>query len=287
MNTGRVSDFMLERYRLEELDLVDRKTVNEALAIDKGLHSRLKSLDESDEELHRLYPMEQLLERTGSCRAGSRQTRFSEARSKPFPEKKIRKINRRFTGIAVIFIACVLLPALYLSRGIERRGAGSQDLAFDQLPDRMKGSLPTDSVLSLYLKGEEEAPFSGQELLGEGNTVQLAYNTPPGAEYYGVIYSIDGRSEVTMHYPYSRTGSSLLVSGRRTFLKESYTLDDAPAYEVFVMVISKKPLNVMEVLGEARRIAESTGLMDSKSIDEKSRMAFPGCAVETLTVLKE
>jgi hypothetical protein len=143
--------------------------------------------------------------------------------------------------------------------------------------DRTKGLadlLPVE--LSLYLKGEEEVVLSDQTVLEKGNTVQLAYTVPAGTEHYGVIFSVDGRAAVTMHYPYRKGQSSLLVSGKRTFLDEAYILDDAPDYEIFVMVVSEKPLDVDEILGEAQTI-----------IEEKNNAAFADCEVETITIFKK
>jgi hypothetical protein len=85
-----------------------------------------------------------------------------------------------------------------------------------------------------------------------------------------------------MHYPYRRGQSSLLVSGRRTFLNEAYILDDAPDHEVFVFVVSEEPLNVDNVLHEARVIAGEP----KTGIEEKCKTVFAHYEVETLTILK-
>ena len=96
-----------------------------------------------------------------------------------------------------------------------------------------------------------------------------------------------------MHYPYRREQSSLLISGKKTFLDEAYTLDDAPDYEVFVLLVSGKALDVEAVLQDAQRIAKSVDLLsiDLGSAEGKmaafgSITAFEECELETLTVLK-
>jgi hypothetical protein len=133
--------------------------------------------------------------------------------------------------------------------------------------------------------------------LTEGNTIQLAYTVPAESRHYGVIFSIDGRSVVTMHYPYRLGQSSLMVSGRRTLLREAYTLDDAPYFEIFVMVISEKPLNTETILERAQEFAallpttenmNVSELSDAASIfiEEKSKAAFENCHVEIVTMLK-
>jgi hypothetical protein len=173
------------------------------------------------------------------------------------------------------------LPLVYSIRNVEARNSSQ---------DRAKGAVLAGAELSLFLKGGMEIPLADHALLGEGDTVQLAYTASTG-ERYGVIFSIDGRSLVTMHYPYWKGQSSLLVSGKRTFLEEAYTLDDAPDYEVFVMVVSEEPLDAEAVLRKAQMIAANSGFpeiksQDVKSIEDKSRAAFESCEVETVTVLK-
>ena len=255
---------MLERYRLGELDSEDQKAVNEALAADGELRSQLAKLEESDRELRLRYP-------AGHFGLDSRASR----RGLKLPGKRVM----RFARIAAVVLVCIMLPVVYFLRS----GTGvysGVSVAAGSPVDRAKGSVPAGAELSLYLKDDPEIPLSDQTVLREGSTVQLAYTTPAGAEYYGVIFSIDGRSEVTMHYPYRRGMSSLLVSGRRTFLNEAYTLDDAPDYELFVMVISALPLDADTVIREAQRIA-GTSVGRSQLIE-----TFEGCEVEIVSVLK-
>ena len=125
-------------------------------------------------------------------------------------------------------------------------------------------------------------------LLAEGSTVQLAYTVPIGEEYYGVIFSIDGRSEVTMHYPYRMGQSPLLVSGRQTLLNEAYTLDDAPGYEIFVMVVSTEALEAASVLRTARSIAVKAAgsAVPEAAIKEECAGLFSDCDIKIATVLK-
>jgi hypothetical protein len=261
MNGNKVSAFMLERYRLGELSPEEINIVDEALAADSGLHSRLKNLDESDRELRLLYPPESL--------------GLSGIKSFGNTRKRVTNLAR----IAALVLVCILLPVLYLLRTGPESSTGIAQR--DSLTDRAKGSVLQGAELSLYLEGNPDI-LSDQAVLTEGDTVQLAYTIPAG-EHYGVIFSIDGRSEVTMHYPYRRGQSSILVSGRKTFLDEAYTLDDAPDYEVFVMVISGEPLDTDAVLREARRITRVSGL---KFVEAESREAFEGCDVEIISVLK-
>lgn len=279
MKTGKISAFMLERYRLGELSPEDQNAVRENMALDEDLRSRLESLDKSDRELRIRYPAEFF------------NLKSPESRKMRFAGSKARIRPALLARIAALVLICILLPVIYFVRNgpgsglIDRNNSAAYTDASGvggYSGDRVKGLAVTGSELALYLKGDGENTLPNQAILREGNTVQLAYTAPAG-EHYGVIFSIDGRSVVTMHYPYRAGQSSLLVSGKRTFLDESYTLDDAPDYEIFVFVVSGKALDPEAVLKEAQKMA---GVSDLRSIEEKSREAFKDCEVETVTVLK-
>ena len=285
MENSRISNFMLERYRLGELLPEDMKALEEALANDENVRSRLIILDESDRELRKRYPAE-FLKLESSLPAKIRLQLMGKrlfARAARLPG---------FGKIAAAILLCFALPLVYYLRFYNRTEAYSGAIA-ESPAERAKGAALSQVELSVFLKGDSEILLNDQAVVGEGNTVQLAYTAPAG-DRYGVIFSIDGRSEVTMHYPYRKGQSSLLVSGKRTFLSEAYTLDDAPFYEVFVMLVSEKPLNAEAVLLEAQSIAKTEDLasVDLRSDEGKKQVfgthaVFDNCEVKTLKVLKK
>ena len=271
---ARVSDFMLKRYRHGELSPEDKEAVETALSGDDSLRLRLGKQDESDRELRLQYPAENFF-----ANGLSEKTRVF-----PFARKKAAII-----GLAAAVLAGILIPLLFftLSKDLPRGSTTGIPVASLPNADRSKGLNSSGPELSIYLKSDTEIQLADQAVLGEGNTIQLAYTAPAGAEHYGVIFSIDGRSVVTAHYPYDKGQSSLLVSGRKTFLDEAYTLDDAPDYEVFVLVVSEDPLDAETVLDKARGLAGNIKKADILSVREKSMAVYKGCEVETVTVLKK
>ena len=277
--TANISEFMLERYRLGECEEEDKQTVEKALAEDGNLRSELKQLEESDRELLQRYPdlFFGLRNIPGTDYKGSSNRRF------PKHEQTGAGKRRLFTLIAAALLAGIIFPALHFLYNGAVNSSGAEDL----FGDRAKGNSLKGTELYVYLKGEEKNPLADQAVLREGSTVQLAYTTPPDNEYYGVIFSIDGRSLVTMHYPYRKGQSSLLVSGKVTFLDEAYILDDAPDYEIFIFVVSENPLDAEAVLEEAQAIAGEIKKPDTRFLKEKSKMAFRDCEVETVTALKK
>ncbi|MCL2479859.1 MAG: hypothetical protein FWF22_10175 [Treponema sp.] len=264
MKEMKISSFLLERYRLGELDPDDNLKVRNALAADPQLRSSLEQLDESDRELRQRYPFESL---------GLPKTDLSKPKVKPFPA------IYRIGIIAAAVVLCALFPVLHY---VQNSRTAAEAASF--LPDRPKGTGRSSAELSIYLKGSED-PLADQSLLREGNTVQLAYTAPAGDKLYGVIFSIDGRSQVTMHYPYRKGQSSQLVSGRKTFLTEAYTLDDAPDYELFIMVISDKPLDSDAILAQAGILAKG-GAPVLKILEENSSAVFKNYKISFAAIRK-
>jgi len=287
--TRRVSTLLLERYRLGEVSAKERKSVEAELAADGELRGRYELLNDSDRELRLRHPFESL-----DVQAALHDTAVPAANPHRFRSNERKRFftpGRIWGFCAAGLLLCVLFPSLYYLRG-QAIGAKSEtgtSLVPGAGADRVKGT-GTKTELSLYLKGNtvqsadpesSGAKLRDKTLLRAGNTVQLSYTTPPGAAYYGVIFSIDGRSTVTLHYPYRANLKPALVAGKRTFLSEAYTLDDAPLFETFFMVVSQSPLDTDEVLRTARELA-----MDPKTALGKSAAAFEGCEVETITVQK-
>jgi hypothetical protein len=249
----RVSVLMLERYNLGEVTGEEKALVEAALAGDAGLAERLGELRRSDADIRR-GP-------AGLTAAGAKPRRRNRAEG-----------PRLFLVWGLGAAALALFTALPLFRAGQFSGLSGE---------RIKGS--ADAVeLRAYLKTEgEQAVPADQAVLREGNTVQLAY-TVNGEGRYGVIFSIDGRSAVTLHYPYAPGADTRLVTGKRTLLEESYTLDDAPDYEMFFFVIGDEPLDTPEILDSARYLARNP-----QTALEQSRSVFEPYELKTLTLRKE
>jgi hypothetical protein len=265
------SALLLERYHLGEVTAEERAALEAALAEDPALAASLAALEQSDREIRRQYP-----------------------RTPVFPERPRKPLGGGLPApvwglCAAALILAVALPALFLLRGPAGFAAGSP------LMDRIKGNAgvygPEGSFaeLSVYLKS---GPRSGQEpeeavlpdgaVLHEGNTIQLAYMVSGKAEQYGVIFSIDGRSALTVHYPYREGQSARLITGRRIALEEAYTLDDAPEYEIFFFVVSDRPLDPGEILKSAGELARNP----AASLEAGKRV-FQQYLLRTIKIRKE
>ncbi len=259
MDNAGISNLMLERYKLGELNLEEKAFVDKRIESDPELRNRLSDLKRSDFEFLNQYPADVILNRSHG------------------------KAKKRNT-FAIISGICA--AALFV--GISFPIFWNQVNSVNVNGDRAKGAAPLvqpdETKLSVYLKnGPESAAYEGLPL-HQGSTIQLAY-TVPGVRY-GVIFSVDGRSAVTLHYPYSLNGNTQLVADKQTALEEAYMLDDAPNYEVFFFVVSKTPLNTQSIIDNAESIANQVRQEPQKIIDE-SRRIFRNYEVKSVYLRKE
>jgi hypothetical protein len=265
---SRVSALLLERYNLGEVTGAERARVESALAGDEALAERLRLIRQSD----------------GAIRDQFRGQLRSRLRGDQTGPGKPRQRRRALVWTLCAFSAAALflVVALPLYRGAGSGAAGAaRELAGGG--DRIKGSADA-AELRAYLKaGGGQTPLVDQASLREGDTIQLAYtvNSQPGSRY-GVIFSIDRRSTVTVHYPYRLDTDTRLLTGRRIFLEEAYTLDDAPDYEVFFFVIAAAPLDISTILDAARQLARNP----ETALEQAPRL-FQNYELKTLILRKE
>lgn len=248
MNEVRVSAFLLERYHIGEVTDEEKCQVEEAVSKDESLAKALAELDYKDDDFYQRFPFEIFFPTSHP---------LHNKHHVKLRRNKLRMVPRYVWGIcAAALVLIAVLPLMVIRNPVNEE--------FEEFGERMKGAVSDNSSieLSIYLResfGGDIIRLSDNAGIREGNTIQLAYrvtvtNTNTD-EKHGVIFSIDGRSLITMHYPYSQWQSTLLVSGRLVPLAEAFTLDDAPDYEIFFFVVGDAPLDVMYILNNARYIA--------------------------------
>ena len=118
---------------------------------------------------------------------------------------------------------------------------------------RLKGMLPE---LNIYRKQKDYVEeIANHQLVSNYDVLQLRYQ---GAGYqFGVIFSIDGRGQVTLHFPANEVESTRIQSEGNVALPYAYELDDAPGFERFFLLVSHSSLNVDEILKKGNVLANS------------------------------
>jgi len=115
---------------------------------------------------------------------------------------------------------------------------------------RSKGLSPE---LSIYIdKNNSPAELFNNDFVYESDLIQLTYNA--AGNKYGIIFSIDGRGVITLHYPVNEDSSPLIDPNGSHSLPFSYELDDAPEFERFYFVSSKQNFDINTILKSAKDI---------------------------------
>src|SRR5262245_24409170 len=218
MSEPRIPDVTLERYRLGELPPADAARIDDRLGREPALQARLAALERSDVEIRR----------TAVIRP--------PAVAAPAP---LRRSRARWLIPAVAGLAAALLVTFVTPRTAERSD------------DRIKGMRP---ALALYRR-----TAAGSESLADGavarpgDLVRVGYRAAGHA--YGVIFSIDGRGNLTMHLPTAGDRAARLGRDATVLLDAAYELDDAPLWERFYFVTGDVPFVVTPVVDAVRHAA--------------------------------
>lgn len=114
---------------------------------------------------------------------------------------------------------------------------------------RSKGLLPALEIARL--QGGKTPPLSPGDVVGAGDLVQVRMRAADAR--YGVVVSLDGRGDVTRHFPDDDDTSLPTTTASLPF---SFELDDAPVFERFVFVTSASPLDVDMVVAAVKALAK-------------------------------
>lgn len=216
-----IQDWMLERYRLNELAPAERAEVDRALAADPQVRARLDALEaDSQETLIRFTP-----------RAVA--TEVQRRSSAPRPER------RAFFPVPALALAAVVLLGV-VTVVLTRRPPVDDIL--------VKGAGPTLRVFR-QTAAEPQRLFDGAKVRAH-ERVQVSFDL--AGQRSLVVVSIDGAGGATLHFP--TDGSSVAPAGFKA-LPESFELDEAPGYERFFLVTANQPLDAAEILQKAQALA--------------------------------
>lgn len=259
MKENRIPDLILEKYHLGELPARAMKEVERILKEDPALRERLVQLRASNDEIIAKYSPAEM-----ARNIGNRLRKAGASTGVPAGEKGFfGKLSRHVPAITGIAAAVVIIPVLFIT------------IYFGQ-NDRLKGK----DDLFIYRK-----TASGEETLRDGDTakqgdvLQLAYMA--GGKRYGAIFSIDGKGNLTWHFPASMQEDTKLEPGKKTLLAESYELDNAPAFERFFFITSGNRLVLSNIVRSASILAKDPG-----GSAGKSRELFNGNGVVIITLKK-
>ncbi len=220
----------------------------------ENLESALNDLKKSDEEILNTYSVEAMKSAVAE--------KLGEPKILHFPTAT------RFISYAA---AAVLLAAVLIPAGLKN----SKINAGSTVPtERVKGASYATSnkapSINLYRqKGREVQALNDGDFARSGDVIQITYNA--GAEEYGVIFSVDGNGNITRHFPEnSWQAGRLLHRADETPLDFSYELDNAPDFECFIMVTSKKQFSLNDIESKIKNKTDIDYLTDLSYLPKKT-----------------
>jgi hypothetical protein len=213
--SGKISDYMLEQYLLGELTESEKLEVEN----DKTAAERLAFMKKEDAAFLEYYPPGRFV----SLLLGRK-------------KKKAHAFTASVSGFSVsgtVLKAAAAVPLLLIIGGLALLSVYNIQLNKEV---RYKGS---GAELFLYKKTvSAAAELENNSIAEAGDNIQLAYSA--GRADYGAVWSLDGRGVLTLHLPIAGQRAEKLVKGRKNFLDYSYILDDAPDYELFILITASE-----------------------------------------------
>jgi hypothetical protein len=233
MNRTRLFDLELERLVLGEGSAAGQRAFAERLATDPELRDRVASMKADDRDILRNHPPARF--------AADVRHRIESGQAASLDP---RQVPLRVTPAWLLPVA-VLATAFALWIPLHRHGGAPVPET-----DRAKGIAPQ---LHVYRQtGDTTSRLSDGDQARPSEVVQLTYVA--GEDRFGTLVSVDGRGEVTLHFPEDAKASTALAPSGETPLPHAFELDDAPHFERFFLVTSPEPVDVRAVLEAARRL---------------------------------
>lgn len=231
----RIPDLFTEQDALGELPLYCDAEIRSRLEAEPQRAARLAELRDSNQQILSDYPPEQM--------AREIEIRAEGAIKKSRQQMALRLAMVGIPAMILLVLAAILLVPVIFDTGKPEETVLPRDVV------RVKG--PPRLIMHRKLATGDEQIKSGS-LAKPGDLFQIGYFA--GGADYGVIFSVDGRGQVSLHFPDDPAGSTTLEKKNLVSLDFSYELDDAPGFERFFFVTSKDPIDVQKVLDAARNL---------------------------------
>lgn len=231
----RIPDLFTEQDALGELPLHCDPDIRTRLEAEPQRSARLAELQVSNRQILADYPPEQM-------------AREIKIRAEREAKQEQRQIALRLAMVVVPAVILLVLAVIFLAPMILETGRPEETVL---PPDVIRVKGPARLIMHRKVAGGDEKLDSGS-LAKTGDLIQIGYFA--GEAEHGVIFSVDGRDEVSLHFPDDAAGSTRLEKKNLVNLDFSYELDDAPEFERFFFVISEKPIDVQKVLDAAKNL---------------------------------
>ena len=196
----------------------------------ENIDSALNELKKSDEEILNTYSVQ-------AMRAAVSEKLSKKNNILKFPAYKIVSY-----AAAAVLLAAIIIPV-----GLRNVKTSSISTPTARVKGNAAAPAATEPQIKLYRqKGREIQALHDGDFARSGDVIQITYNAGEGD--YGVIFSVDGNGNITRHFPEdSWQAAQLEQRPDETPLDFSYELDNAPDFECFIMVTSKKQFSLDDI----------------------------------------
>lgn len=235
----RIPDLLVERVFLGEATEEERARV----MADPDAADRLRALPMENARFFMAHPPEEVVPRIEG------RVRIDEAR------RRLAQRNGLIGGLVMVPLAAAALSLLVVSQGPMTPGTGTgagpgvEHTTAKGLSSRLR-------VYHQTSKGVRR--LAPSQVMRQGDRLQLGIVA--GDAKNGVVFSIDGRGQVTQHFPV-QGGPTGLTNGELR-VPEAYELDDAPEFERFLLVTGAGAVDVEAVRAAVQTLAGSADPRD-------------------------
>ncbi|MCA9491364.1 MAG: hypothetical protein KC621_15640 [Myxococcales bacterium] len=252
----RIPDLLVERVFLGEATEEERARV----MADPDAADRLRALPMENAKFFMAHPPEDVVPRIEG------RVRIDDAR------RRLAQRNGLLGGLVLVPLAAAALSLFVVTQGPTGTGTGGgpgvEHTTAKGLSSRLR-------VYHQTSKGVRR--LAPAQVMRKGDRLQLGIVA--GSAKNGAVFSIDGRGQVTQHFPVTE-GATALTNGELR-IPEAYELDDAPRYERFLLVTGAGPVDVGVVRSAVETLA---GTADAKD----GALALPdGLDQQSFLVRKE
>jgi len=248
---SKTPDWLVERLALGELGPEEAADVRRRLEAEgRSPEVAIAALAASSQEILAAHPA---VEVAAAVRRRAAATTTSRAPAPARPLLRGLVLGAPLAGAGLAFALMVVRPTS-MPAPVPAPAAGNPEYIGIKGGN---GPVAAGPRLVVYRQGR-----GGTERLADGaraahgDLVQLA--TAGGGGAWGVVLSIDGAGRVTLHWP-EGGGPAGSLAAAETRLPSAYELDDAPAFERFLLVSADGPFEVGSVLDAARALAAHPG----------------------------
>jgi hypothetical protein len=218
-----VPQWWVEKLLLGELSPARQRALEARLTTDPALAARLEALRRSNADLAATHPVAVVV---AQIREKARRE-AAPRHAAPNPWRRLLTPVLLAPALVALVAGVLLLPPGVLQDDIRDKGAPAALIIYRQVPG-----------------GAE--PLRDGAAVHPGDLLQLAYGLDRQA--YGVIFSIDGRGQITLHEPTAGAQAVPLKRGAAVLLGHAYQEDDAPGAERFYLVTAATPFALGSVM---------------------------------------